>query len=88
MEYDILNPNRVTTELDASDKLLTASAVIDMAPNNRPTVNFRKNSITLHIMPITDENAPFFALSDGVTVMLDTGTSFFLDIIPPHKVVK
>ena len=47
----ILEPSRLTTLEEASDRLFTASAVMDTEPLSVPTSSLPANSSTLQPMP-------------------------------------
>src|SRR5699024_7134467 len=54
----ILNPRSVTTEEDASDKLLTASAMMDTEFASHPTRSLPANSKRLQTMPVIPASLP------------------------------
>jgi hypothetical protein len=55
---DSLNPSKVTSEDPESDKLLTASAVIEMLLNSRPTAILMMNRSRFDPMPMMLANLP------------------------------
>ena len=63
-----MNPTSVTIEPDASDRLLTASAVIDTLPEIVPARSLSANSRRLQTMPVTPASRPYPARTAGSEV--------------------
>ena len=53
-----LKPSSATTEEPASERLLTASAMMAILPEINPTVNFAAKSPTLQTMPTVPASSP------------------------------
>ena len=66
----ILNPNKEMTQLAKSDKLFTASAIIDIFNINNPIMILLTNKIKLEISPKVDPKNPYFCLTFEFVVFL------------------
>ena len=63
-----LKPRSVTTELEASDRLLTASAVMETLLQSVPTTSFPANSKRLQKMPVMPASFPYCVRTAGFRV--------------------
>ena len=61
-------PRSVTTELEASDRLLTASAVMETLLQSVPTTSFPANSKRLQKMPVMPASFPYCVRTAGFRV--------------------
>ena len=53
---------------EASERLFTASAVIDTEPEIKPIIIFEMKSIRLQTIPTNPDNFPYEALTEGLPV--------------------
>ena len=84
-----LKPSSVTTELDASDRLFTASAEMEMLPESVPTMSFAMHKSTLHAMPTAPASLPQRARaagSDGSRPRRNVRSSSAVMATPPFAV--
>lgn len=63
-----LKPIRLMMLDDASDRLLKASAVMEIEPEIKPAASLNTNIITLQIMPTMPESLPYAVLTSTESV--------------------